>query len=95
MYASPMDFILPYIGGIENVGIGFDHVRFAPYLYSEDCASHYAVKTKYGKISINWEYKNGIFKAKIKKPTRVRATLFVFSEEREITEAITEIEIKQ
>ena len=95
MYASPMDFILPYIGGIENVGIGFDHVRFAPYLYSEDCASQYAVKTKYGKISIDWEYRNGIFKAKIKKPLLVQATLSVLSEEREITEAITEIEIKE
>jgi alpha-L-rhamnosidase len=77
MYASPMDFVLPYIGGIENVGIGFSEVRFAPYLYSEDCASHYAVKTKYGKISIDWQYKDGVFKARIRKPKGVKATLSV------------------
>lgn len=95
MYASPMDFVLPYIGGIENVGVGFDRVRFAPYLYSEDCASRYAVKTRFGKISIDWEYKNGIFKARIEKPAGVSATLSVLSEEREITENITEIKIRK
>lgn len=95
MYASPMDFVLPYIGGIENIGVGFDTVRFAPYLYNENCASRYAVKTRFGRISIDWEYKNGIFKARIEKPARVQATLCVLSEEREITEAVTEIEIRK
>ena len=93
MYASPMDFVLPYIGGIENLGIGFDKVRFAPYLYSEDAAARYAVKTKYGKISIDWQYKGGVFKAKIEKPAKVKATLSVLSEEREIADGVTEIEI--
>ncbi len=95
MYASPMDFVLPYIGGIENVGVGFDRVRFSPYLYNENCASRYAVKTRFGKISIDWEYKNGVFKAKIEKPEGVKATLSVLSKQRELTEAITEIEIKK
>ncbi len=95
MYASPMDFVLPYIGGIQNIGVGFDRVRFAPYLYNEDCASRYAVKTRYGKISIDWQYKNGVFKAKIQKPAGVEATLSVLSREQRITEAFTEIEIRK
>ena len=94
MYASPMDFVLPYIGGIENVGVGFDRVRFAPYLYNEDCASRYAVKTRFGKIAIDWQYKDGVFKAKIEKPKGVFAILSVRSEEREIPDGITEIEFK-
>ncbi len=95
MYASPMDFVLPYIGGIENTGVGFDTVHFAPYLYNEDCASHYAVKTRFGKISIDWQYKDGVFRARIKKPAGVTATFSVLSENREITEAMTEIEIRK
>ena len=91
MYASPMDFVLPYIGGIENVGVGFDEVRFAPYLYSEDCASHYAVKTRYGKISIDWQYKDGVFKATIQKPRAVHATLAVLGHTIALEETKTEI----
>lgn len=94
MYASPMDFVLPYIGGIENIGVGFNEVRFAPYLYNEDCASRYAVKTRFGKISIDWQYKNGVFKAKIQKPAGVSATLSVLGKEIAI-ETNTEIEIAQ
>jgi alpha-L-rhamnosidase len=93
MYASPMDFVLPYIGGIENTGIGFDEVRFAPYLYGDDAAARYAVKTRFGKISIDWQYKDGVFKAKIEKPAGVKATLSVLSTERELTDRMTEIEI--
>ena len=95
MYASPMDFVLPYIGGIENEGVGFDKVRFAPYLYSEDAAARYAVKTRFGKISIDWQYKDGVFKATIEKPEGVKATLSVLSEQREIADGVTEIEIKK
>ncbi len=95
MYASPMDFVLPYIGGIENIGVGFDRVRFAPHLYSEDSAAHYCVKTRFGKISIDWKYKDGTFTAKIIKPAGVKATLSVLSEQREITEPITELTIKK
>ena len=94
MYASPMDFVLPYIGGVENIGVGFNEVRFAPYLYNEDCASRYAVKTRFGKISIDWQYKNGVFKAKIQKPAGVSATLSVLGKEIAI-ETNTEIEIAQ
>ena len=91
MYASPMDFVLPYIGGIENVGVGFDEVRFAPYLYSEDCAAHYAMKTRFGKISIDWQYKDGVFKADIRKPAGIKATLSVLGHTIALEETKTEI----
>lgn len=81
MYASPMDFVLPYIGGIHNEGIGYDRVRFAPYLYNEDCAARYAVKTRFGRLSIDWQYKDGVFRARIKKPAAVSATLSVLGKE--------------
>ena len=52
------------------------------------------MKTRFGKIAIDWQYKDGVFKAKIEKPEGVFATLSVRSEEREIPDGITEIEFK-
>ncbi len=94
MYASPMDFVLPYIGGIRNDGVGFDRVTFAPFLYSGDCASRYAVKTRHGRISIDWQYKDGIFKAEIEKPKGVKATLSVLGRDISIETEQASVEIK-
>lgn len=94
MYASPMDFVLPYIGGIRNDGIGFDRVTFEPFLYSDSCASHYAVKTRHGRIAIDWEYKDGVFKAEIQKPATVYGTLSVLGRSIEICEEKTTFVLK-
>ena len=95
MYASPMDFVLPYIGGIHAQAPGFARVRFAPFLYAERCSSHYAVKTKYGTLAIDWSYENGVFKANIQKPKRIEATLSVFGKQLPVTDGITSVTVEK
>ena len=92
MYASPMDFILPYIGGIHNEGVGFSRVRFSPYLYSESCSGHYSLSTVRGTLLFDWQYKDGRFTATLKKPKSVEATLSIFGEELKIEEEKMRIE---
>ena len=54
------------------------------FLYSDSCASHYAVKTRHGRIAIDWEYKGGVFKAEIQKPAKVYGVLSVLGKNVEI-----------
>ena len=84
MFNQPITFLFRHIGGLINIGIGYDSFIVKPYIFEKNCSSNVYKITKYGKIAISWHFENDIFKLQYKKPPRCFGKLIYKNNEYEL-----------
>ena len=94
MYSEVLYWIYRYIGGIHNDGIAYDKCRIAPYIFSDDASASTSTETPRGKISVNWSYKNGTFRAECYIPEGTDATVCVKGVKQPVPVGTSVIEFK-
>lgn len=75
MYSEVLNWVYRNILGIKNKGIGYDKCEISPCVFADRCFVRGGTETRYGKLSVEWEYVDGVFKAKIRIPENVHAVM--------------------
>ena len=75
MYSEVLNWVYRNILGIKNKGIGYDKCEISPCVFADRCFVRGGTETRDGKLSVEWEYVDGVFKAKIRIPENVHAVM--------------------